>query len=138
MLFCSQPTNYTKMLSPNEKQTIRWCMWYSRTESKVWRTIGLCITSSLSGTDSEGNFYSSALNLQANEITIPWNSDTAYFKFLPPQQSETLMPIDPQLLTLAKLNYPDDYRHEVNQLVKVEKFNADSQPTGPRLVYKKF
>ena len=38
---------------------------------------GLCITSSLSRTDSQGNLYLSALNLQTNDITIPRNSDVA-------------------------------------------------------------
>ena len=45
---------------------------------------GLRITSSLPRTDSEGNLYLSALNLQTNEITIPRNSDIAFFKFLSP------------------------------------------------------
>ena len=63
---------------------------------------GLCITSPLSRTDSDGNLYLSALNLQTKEITIPRNSDNAFFKFLSLQQAETLTPIEPQLLTLAK------------------------------------
>ena len=57
---------------------------------------GLCITSSLSRTDSEGKLYLSTLNRQTNELTIPRNSDIAYFKFLSPQ-AETLTQIDSQL-----------------------------------------
>ena len=45
---------------------------------------GFCITSSLPRTDSEGSLYLSALSLQTNEITIPRNSDIAYFKYLSP------------------------------------------------------
>ena len=40
---------------------------------------GLCITSSLSRTEPNGYLYLSALNLQNNEITIPRNSDIAFF-----------------------------------------------------------
>ena len=99
---------------------------------------GLCITSSLSRTDSEGNLYLSALNLQTNEITIPRNSDIALFKFLSPQQAETLTPIEPQLLTLAKFKNPDDFEKEINQLIIDEEFNADSQPPRPKPDYKRF
>ena len=60
---------------------------------------GLCITSFLLRTDSEGNLYLSALDLQTNEITIPQNSDIEYYKLISPQKSETLTPIDPQLIT---------------------------------------
>ena len=98
---------------------------------------GLCITSSLSRTDPNGYLYLSALNLQNNEITIPRNSDIAFFKFLSPQQAETLTPIDPQLLTLAKSINPDDFVKEINQLIIDEEFNSDSQPPRPKPEYKK-
>ena len=99
---------------------------------------GLCITSSLSRTDPNGYLYLSALNLQNNEITIPGNSDIAFFKFLSPQQAETLTPIDPQLLMLAKSVNPDDFVKEINQLIIDEEFNSDSQPPRPKREYKKF
>ena len=99
---------------------------------------GLCITSSLSRTDSEGNLYLSALNLQTNEITIPRNSDIALFEFLSPQQAEALIPLEPQLLTLAKFKNPDDFEKEINQLIIDEEFNADSQPPRPKPDYKRF
>ena len=97
----------------------------------------LCITSSLSRTDSEGNLYLSALNHQTNEITIPRHSDIAFFKFLSPQQAETLTPIELKLLTLAKFKNPDDLEKEINQLIIVEEFNADSQPPRPKPDYKR-
>ena len=99
---------------------------------------GLCITSSLSRTDPNGYLNLSALNLQNNEITIARNSDIAFFKFLSPQQAETLTPIDPQLLTLAKSVNPDDFVKEINQLIIDEEFNSDSQPPRPKPEYKKF
>ena len=102
------------------------------------RKTGLCITSSFSRTDSEGKLYLSALNIQTNEKNIPRNSDIAYFKFLSPQQAETLTPIDPQLLTLAKFNNPDEFEHEVNQLIIDEDLNADSQTPRPNPNCKKF
>ena len=89
---------------------------------------GLCITSSLSRTDSNGYLYLSALNLQNIDITIPKNSDIAFFKFLLPQQAGTLTSIDTQLLTLAKFINPDDFVKEINQLIIDEEFNSDSQP----------
>ena len=67
---------------------------------------GLCSTSSLSKIDTKGNIYISALNFQNTDITIPRNSDVAILKFLSLQQAEALIPIDPQLLTLAKFNKP--------------------------------
>ena len=99
---------------------------------------GLCITSSLSRTDSQGNLYQSALNLQTNDITIPRNSDVAYFKILSPQQAETLTPIDPQLLTLAKFKNPDEFEHEINQLIIDEEFKGYFQPPRTKPDYKKF
>ena len=99
---------------------------------------GLCITSSLSRADSEGNIYLSAWNLRTNEITIPRNSDIAIFKFLSPQQAETLTPIKPQLLTLAKFKNRDDFKKEINQLINDEEFNAHSQPPRPKPDYKRF
>ena len=99
---------------------------------------GLCITSCLSRTDSQGNLYLSALNLQTKDITIPRNSDVAYFKLLSPQQAETLTPIDPQLLTMAKFKNPDEFEHEINQLIIYEEFNGDSKPPRPKSGYKKF
>ena len=85
-----------------------------------------------------GYLYLFALNLQNNEITIPRNSDIAFFKFLSPQQAETLTPIDPQLLTLTKSINPDDFVKEINQLIIDEAFNSDSQPPKPKPEYKKF
>ena len=99
---------------------------------------GLCITSSLSKVDSSGHLFISALNLQENEVTIPRNSDIALFKFLSPQQAETLTPIDPQLLTLAKFKNPDDFVTEINQLVIDQTFNSESQPPRPQPDYKSF
>ena len=99
---------------------------------------GLCITSSLSRTDSDGNLYLSALNLQTIEITISRNSDNALFNFLSPQQAETLTPIEPQLLSMAKFKNPDDFENEINQLIIDEEFNADSQPPRPKPDYKRF
>ena len=99
---------------------------------------GLCITSSLSKVDSSGHLFISALNLQENEVTIPRNSDIALFKFLSPQQAETLTPIDPQLLTLAKFKNPDDFVTEINQLVIDQTFNSESQPPRPQPDYKIF
>ena len=40
-----------------------------------------------------------------------------FFKFLSPQQAETLTPIDPQLLTLAKSINPDDFLKEIYQFI---------------------
>ena len=99
---------------------------------------GLCITSSLSKVDSSGHLFISALNLQENEVTIPRNSDIALFKFLSPQQAETLTPIDPQLLTLAKSKNPDDFVTEINQLVIDQTFSSESQPPRPQPDYKNF
>ena len=73
---------------------------------------GLCIQSSLSRTDSNGYLYLSDLNLRNNDMTIPKKSDIALFKFPSPQQAETLTPIDPQLLTLAKFINSDDFVKE--------------------------
>ena len=81
--------------------------------------------------------YLLALKPQTNEITIPRNSDIAYFELLSPQQAETLTTIDPQLLTFAKFKNPD-IENEINQLVIDEEFNADSQPPRPQPDYKKF
>ena len=99
---------------------------------------GLLITSSFSRTDSEGILYLSALNHQTKEMTIPRNSDIAYFKFLLPQQAGTLTPIDPQLITLSKFKNPDDFVYKHSQLIIDEEFIADSQPLRSNRDYKKF
>ena len=49
-----------------------------------------------------------------------------------------MTPIDPQLLTLAKIINPDDFFEEKNQLITDEEFNSDSQPHRPKPDYKKF
>ena len=56
MRHCSQPANNSKMPTPNEKQ---FADVYGVVEPKVGfeDKTGLCITSSLSRTDSEGNLY---------------------------------------------------------------------------------
>ena len=87
---------------------------------------GLCITSYLFRTNSEVNLYLSAVTVKTNDITIPPTSEIVYFKYRSQQQVEALTPIDPQILTLAKIKNPDNFAHEINQLVNDEEFNADS------------
>ena len=137
MRHCPQPTNNTGKcnLQTKNKRLADVCGMVKPKVSFEEKT-GLCLTSSLSRTDSEGNFYLSALNLQTNEITLPRISDIALFKFLSPQQAETLTPIEPQLPTLAKFKNLDDFEKEINQLIIDEEFNADSQPLRPKPDYK--
>ena len=82
--------------------------------------------------------YLSALNLQTNDITIPRDSDVTFFKFLSPQQAETLVPIEPQVLALVKFKNSDGFEKKMNQLMIDEEFNADSQPPRPKPDYKRF
>ena len=102
------------------------------------KTKQACASRHLSRTDSNGNLFISALNLQNIEITIPRNSDIALFKFLTPQQAETLTPIDPPLLTLAKIRNPENFAQEINQLIIDEEINSHSQPPRPKSEYRKF
>ena len=107
-------------------------------EKSFQETTVLCITSSLSRTDSQGNLYISALNLQRNEITLPRNPHVAYFKCLSTQQAETVTPIDPQQLPLTKVKKTEDFEHEINQLIIDEEFIADSQPPRQNLTTRSF
>ena len=111
-------------IAPIQQTTLKWNL---QTKSKrladicgiVERKVsfegktGLCITSSLSRIDSQENLCISAINVQTIEIAISRNSDVAYFKFLSPQQAETLTPIDAQLLTLAKFKNPEEFEHGI-------------------------
>ena len=102
------------------------------------KTKQACASRHLSRTDSNGNLFISALNLQNIEITIPRNSDIALFKFLTPQQAETLTPIDPPLFTLAKIRNPENFAQEINQLIIDEEINSHSQTPRPKSEYRKF
>ena len=88
--------------------------------------------------NSEGYLYLSALNLHNNQIAVHRNSDNACFKFLAPQQSETLTPIHAQLLTLANFKKLDNFPNEINHLEKNEDFNADSQSSRTKPDCKEF
>ena len=135
-------------IAPNQLTTLKCNLLSKKIFADVCRIVepkvgfedktGLCILSSLFTTDPNGFSFISALNLQNNAITIPRNSDFASFKFHSQQQAGTLTPIDPQLLTLAKLRNLDDFVQEINQLTIDKKFNSDSQPPRPQPEYEKF
>ena len=136
------------MIAPNQKTTLKCRLLSKNLFTDVCGIVepkmsfedktGLCITSFISRTDSNGNLFISALNLQNTEITIPRNPDIALFKLLTPQQAETLTPIDPQLLTLAQLRNLESLAQEINQPIIDEEFNSDSQPPRPKPEYRKF
>ena len=71
-------------------------------------------TSSLSKIDDEGKAFISAINLSDNPITLKNQTEIAHFARLNEAQVDTLIEIDPQLISLARMRNPDNYEGELN------------------------
>ena len=136
MRHCPQSTNNTKMQPPNGKQTICWCMWYSRTQIKLWRK-----------NRALHCFYLIANWLRKNLVLVCPKPSKQWYHYSPkfghcifqislPPTSGTLTPIHPQLLTLANFKNLDHFANVINQLIIDEDFNADKQPGRPKPDYK--
>ena len=59
------------------------------------------------------------------------------FEILTTEQAENLIPIDPELIALAKSRNPDDIVHEINHLIQDPTQSGDRQPHRPPPEYSK-
>ena len=59
----------------------------------------IALTSSLSKIDDKGRVFVSVINLSDNQITLNNQTEIAHFEFLNEAQAESLIEIDPQLIS---------------------------------------
>ena len=97
----------------------------------------IALMSSISETTDDSKLYISALNVTDHVITLPNKSTIANFSILTSTDMKNIIPIDPQTLALAKMTNPENVKHEINQLIQVNKSN-DVKPIKPKPEYEKF
>ena len=135
-----------KYVIPPQKTVLLECF----TEIDIKNTIGtvvpvpefedesnIALMSSISETTDDSKLYISALNVTDHVITLPNKSTIANFSILTSTDMKNIIPIDPQTLALAKMTNPENVKHEINQLIQVNKSN-DVKPIKPKPEYEKF
>ena len=90
----------------------------------------IALTSSLSKIDDTGKVFVSAVNLSDNRITLNNQTEIAHFEILNETQTDNLIEIDPQLISLAKTRNPDDFEGDLNLLIQNFHFKKIDTPTG--------
>ena len=90
----------------------------------------IALTSSLSKFDDTGKVFVSAINLSDNQFTLNNQTEIAYFEILNEAQADSLIEIDPQLISLAKMRNPDNSEGELIQLIEDFHFKKIDTPTG--------
>ncbi len=72
----------------------------------------------MSTVGKDNSVYVSVINNTDHPITLPVKSEVAKFDVITAAQAERLVPIDPQLVALARLKNSDNPEAEINQLIK--------------------
>ena len=87
-------------------------------------------TSSFSKTYDNGEVSVSAINLSDNQKTLNNQTEIVHFKFLNKTQADILIEKDPELISLTKMQNPDDFGAHLNQLIQPSHFKKFDTPTG--------
>ena len=99
----------------------------------------IAIASSLSKIGGNGKIFISDLILFDNQITLEKLTDIAHFEILNEAEAHNLSKFDLQLIWLAEMLNPDDFKSELNQLILNFDFQKIDTLTGPSLSdYSKF
>ena len=80
---------------------------------------GIALNSSLSKIDDTGKAFVSAINLSDNQITLNNQTEIARFEILNEAQADNLNETDPQVISLAKIRYQDDFDGELNRIIDI-------------------
>ena len=88
------------------------------------------LTSSLNTLDDSGKVFISAINFSDTQITFNNKIEIAQFQILNESEADDLIPIDPQLIFLAKMRNPGDFEGELNQLIQDFHFKKIDTPSG--------
>ena len=88
------------------------------------------LTSSLNTIDDSGKVFISAINFSDTRIIFNNKTEIAQIQILNESDADDLIPIDPQLISLAKMRNPDDFESELNQLIQDFHFKKIDTPTG--------
>ena len=75
-------------------------------------------------------YFVSAINFSDTQISFNNKTEITQFQILKESEADDLIPIDPQLISLAKMRSPDDFEGELNQLIQDFHFKKIDTPTG--------
>ena len=88
------------------------------------------LTSSLNTIDDSGKVFNLAIKFSDTQITFNNKTEIALFQILNESEADGITPIDPQLISLAKLKNRDDCENKLNQLIQDFHFEKIDTPTG--------
>ena len=89
--------------------------------------------SSLSIIPSENKFYIYVSNFADDFATLPFDTETGRFYILTSDQDKNLLPIDPRIISLARMKSSEDLIAEISQLIQTQLqfWNANPQNFHP-------